>query len=135
MRKLLIILFLFPLLVNAQQSYTLSGKITDAETGEDLIGVSVIAPYLLKGVATNSYGFYSFSLPEGEYLIRFSYLGYTDIEQNISFTKNQVLNIELTPSITELNEVVVSAERDDKRIISPEMGVEKLNLKTIDSST
>jgi len=132
MRKLLIIIFLFPLLVNAQQSYTLSGNITDAETGEDLIGVSVIAPDILKGVASNSYGFYSFSLPEGEYLIRFSFVGYADIEQNISFGKNQVSNIELTPSITELDEVIVSADRDDKNIVSPEMGVEKLNLKTID---
>ena len=76
MKSLLIFLVLFPVLAVGQQNFTLSGKITDAETGEDLIGVSVLVAELAKGAATNSYGFYSLSLPEGTYTIRYSYIGY-----------------------------------------------------------
>jgi len=133
MKRLLIFFAVFPLLVFGQQNYTLSGKITDAETGEDLIGVSVLVVELVKGVSTNSYGFYSLSLPEGTYTIRYSYMGYENVEHVLNLNKNHVINIEITPSVVALNEVIVSAERDDKKITSAESGVEKLNLRDIES--
>ncbi|MDX2415706.1 MAG: TonB-dependent receptor [Bacteroidales bacterium] len=123
---------MFPLFVSAQQNNTLSGKITDAETGEDLIGVSIIAVDLTLGVASNAYGFYSLTLHAGEHLIRFSFVGYESIERIIDFSENSLLNIEIKPSITELDEVIVSAERDDNNIVAPELGIEKLNLKQIE---
>ena len=76
MKYILIILALIPVLSFSQQSYTLSGNITDAETGEDLIGVTIVAVELSQGAVTNTYGFYSLSLPEGTYTIRYSYIGY-----------------------------------------------------------
>lgn len=134
MRWLLYFLFCTSLLpVQAQQSYTLSGKVTDSLSGEDLIGVSVVVPELITGVATNSYGFYSLSLPAGTYRIEYRYLGYTNIEKEILFDRNQVLNIEISPSVTAIAEVIVSTERDDKNITSAESGVERLNLKEIEN--
>jgi hypothetical protein len=128
---MLLIIALSPL--QAQQTFTLSGKVTDAETGEDLIGVSVIIPELVTGVATNSYGFYSLSIPSGTYIVQYSYLGYASVEREIQFIRNQVVNIEISPSVTAIDEVIISTERDDKNITSAESGVEKLNLKEIDN--
>jgi len=133
MKSLLFFLMLFPLLSFSQPTYTLSGKITDAETGEDLIGVSVLAAELVKGSITNSYGFYSLSLPQGRYTIRYSYLGYGNVDRVVDFNKNQLLNIEISPSALALDEVVVSTERMDKNISSAEFGIEKLNLKDIET--
>ena len=110
----------------------MSGKITDAETGEDLTGVSVLVTELAKGTATNSYGFYSLSLPEGKYTIRYSYIGYSKAEHLLNLNKNHTLNIEISPSVMSLDEVIVSSERDDKNITSSEPGVEKLNMKDIE---
>ncbi len=132
LRSMILLFALFPLLVSAQQNNTLSGKITDAETGEDLIGVSIIAVDLTLGVASNAYGFYSLTLHTGEHLIRFSFVGYESIEHKIDFSENRVLNIEISPSVTQLDEVIVSAERDDNNIVAPELGIEKLNLKQIE---
>ncbi len=131
MRRLLFLLAIYPTLLWGQQNYTLSGSVTDAETGEDLIGVTVVAIDIGKGTISNNYGFYSLSLQEGKYTIQYSYLGYETISKDLNFNKKQTFNIELSPVSIELNEVVISAERRDKNITSAEMGVEKLNLKRI----
>ncbi|MDR3127634.1 MAG: carboxypeptidase-like regulatory domain-containing protein, partial [Tannerellaceae bacterium] len=57
--------------------FTVSGNVRDADNGEDLIGVSIAVVQMGNlGIATNPYGFYSISLPEGRYTLRFSYIGY-----------------------------------------------------------
>ncbi len=56
--------------LSAQNSYTLSGEITDAETGENLIGATVYVAETTLGGSSNSYGFYSLTVPEGEYFAR-----------------------------------------------------------------
>jgi hypothetical protein len=131
MKRSLILFALIPTLIFGQQKYSLSGKIKDAETGEDLIGVSVLVVELVKGVSTNSYGFYSLSLPEGKYTIRFSYIGFKNVERVINFTKDQILNIEIEPAIIALDEVIVSDENDYNKVTSTESGVEKISLKNI----
>ncbi|MBN1386909.1 MAG: TonB-dependent receptor [Bacteroidales bacterium] len=133
MKSCIFFLALLPIMSFGQQNYTISGKITDAETGEDLIGATVKIVEPVTGVATNSYGFYSISLPEGKYVIRYSYIGYEDVEREINFSKNYIVNIELTPAIVALDEIVVSSDRDDTKITSTELGVDKLNLKDIDN--
>ncbi len=133
MKNFLIFCALFPVIAFGQQNYTISGKITDAETGEDLIGATVRVVEPVTGVATNAYGFYSISLPEGKYILRYSYIGYDDIEREINLNEKHIINIELLPAVMALDEIVVSSERDDKKIISAELGVDKLNLKDIDN--
>ena len=133
MKSLLLFLALFPAMALGQQNYTISGKITDVETGEDLIGATAMVVEPVTGAATNSYGFYSISLPEGKYLVRYSYIGYEDVEREVSLSKNYIVNIELTPAIVSLDEIVVLSHRDDTKITSTELGVDKLNLKDIDN--
>ena len=67
--KKLFLLFLFfgTYLATAQEKFTLNGTLTETATGETLIGVNVIVPELQTGTMTNEYGFYSITLPEGEY--------------------------------------------------------------------
>jgi hypothetical protein len=59
------------------QKYTLSGYIRDAETGEELIGATISFKELpAAGAVTNAYGFYSITLPEGNYTALAQYIGY-----------------------------------------------------------
>ena len=78
MRSLLILslFFLIPLQTLSQESFTLNGYVNDAETGEALIGATVYVNELNSGTITNSYGFYSLTLSQGDYKIDFRYLGY-----------------------------------------------------------
>ena len=53
----------------SQDTYTISGYVTDKSSGENLIGVSIYTLPGYKGTASNNYGFYTLSIPEGEYEI------------------------------------------------------------------
>ena len=65
--KKTLLLILFPIIIFAQNEklYTLSGYISDLNNGESLIGVNIVVDSLNVGTTSNSYGFYSLTLPEG----------------------------------------------------------------------
>jgi len=128
----LIILLLLPAILFAQESYTVSGRVTEKETGEDLIGATVVLEPGLQGAVTNHYGFYSISATGGSYKIRFSYIGYEAIEKDITLNDNMRLDIELSETSINLEEVVISAVRTDRNISNAEMGVERLDMKQVD---
>lgn len=120
--------------VNAQTKYTISGTIKDSQTGETLIGATVSTAELPQtGVASNDYGFYSLSLPAGNYTLRISYIGYKTITTPITLQKNTVINQALTID-NELREVVISSSRGaSENITNPQMGVSKLDAQQINN--
>jgi len=65
--------------VFSQEKYTVSGYILDKETGESLIGVNVIWKEKLQGTTSNTYGFFSLTLPEGEVNLDFSYISCSNV--------------------------------------------------------
>jgi len=117
-----------------QKNTTISGTIKDNATGETLIGASVrIKELPQKGTSTNSYGFYSITIPKGDYTLIYTYIGYETTSKQVSLHKNQVIDIMLAPSNT-LKEVVIGSNRpNNDQVLSPEMGVEKLNMAQINS--
>ena len=127
-----ILLILTTLTSYAQKKFTISGTIKDAATGEALIGAAVrIQGVSSAGASTNSYGFYSLIVPEGEYTLSFTYIGYETQSPKISSHNNQVLNIGLNTK-SDLQEVVIRADKpNNDNVSSPQMGVEKLNMAQI----
>ena len=116
----------------AQASYTLSGTITDHSNGETLFGASVFLKGTTIGVVTNEYGFYSLTAPAGDYTLNIAYMGYTDINQEISFDTNQQLDFEISESSTALEEVIVTADEPERALLrKPEMSVLKMNIATV----
>ncbi|MDE0600158.1 MAG: TonB-dependent receptor, partial [Dokdonia donghaensis] len=122
---------LHPLL--SQEKYTLSGTITDVSSNETLIGVSILFPELNDGVVTNSYGFYSITLPEGTYKVQVSYLGYKDVIETIELNKDIRKNIALSTSLEQLDEIVIEEKVERVRIRKPQMSVNALTSETIKS--
>ena len=78
--------------------FTVSGTITDDSTGETLIGAGVFCGDM--GVVTNSYGFYSLTLPEGKVRLSVSYVGYAPRTLNLQLDKDLSLDVALTPDAT-----------------------------------
>jgi len=88
------------------------GTVTDSETGEELIGVNIIIPSLNIGVATDVNGtFVLDNVPAGEYRIEARFVGFTTVRRTITVTEGQesVLNIQMSISMSELDELVVTA--------------------------
>jgi hypothetical protein len=130
----LIVFLLTTLSVFSQKKYTISGSIKDGTTGEQLIGATVrIKELPQNGAASNSYGFYSITAPDGEYTLLFTYIGYETLERKISLHESQAINIDLS-SKSELNEVVIRANKpNNDNVASPQMGAEKLNMSQINN--
>ncbi len=79
------------------QSATLSGTVSDMESGETLIGASVLVGGQSMGTTTNEYGYYSLSLPTQDSLrIEISYVGFQTQFQTVFLTADKQLNIELS---------------------------------------
>lgn len=115
----------------AQKNYTLSGVVKSSATGETLIGASVKIVGLAQiGASTNSYGFYSLNLPEGNYKVEVSYVGYTTLAKDLAIKANAKQDFSLEES-NNLNEVVITNVRRNENVIKAQMGVEKLNVKDI----
>lgn len=131
-------LFFFLLFVNlnftfAQKNHVLNGIIKDQITGETLIGASVQVNGAVKlGTVTNAYGYYSLSVPDGVYEVVFSYVGYETTKLNLSIAKDLKQDVALS-STNQLTEVIVSSEKRNNNVENPLMGVQKLNVKEINS--
>ena len=127
----LICLLLFSISSSAQETFTLSGFVRDANTGETLIGANIYdRSDTGNGTNSNTYGFYSISLPKGSYVFTYSYLGYADQNFEIELDKDLQLNVELSEGL-ELVEVVVTAEEEDQNVQSTEMGTVELPVENI----
>lgn len=124
-----------PVALLAQQRFTISGTVRDASSGETLIGATVKLQSAdhKAGIATNAYGFYSLTAPEGTYDLLVSYSGYRSFTQKITLDKVLKVNIELTAA-ADLQEVVISAgDKKNENVKSPQMGLTKIDMKTLDN--
>ncbi|MCX6121200.1 MAG: TonB-dependent receptor [Ignavibacteriales bacterium] len=131
---LILLTCIYTLSVVSQNRYTLSGTIRSGETGEALISATLLVKELPGvGVTSNAYGFYSLTFPEGSYTIFVQYLGFKTRKDTLHFSHNRLMNYDLTPEPITLGEVVVSGERSNANVTSTEIGVNKLEVKEIES--
>ena len=133
MKQHLLALFLLTALTAfSNPKFTINGTITDATTGESLIGAAIRVSELRGvGVTTNGYGYFSLTLPSATYSINISYMGYKVFTTTIDLKSNTTLSVKLEPNTQQLDEIEVTAIRKNNNIISSEMGVEKLEMKEI----
>ena len=114
----LTILFLFGgLLLLAQQKFTISGYIKDADSGEELISASIFDTKSAKGTVSNTYGFFSITLPAGKVTLKGSYVGYQEFTQEIDLRKDIQIDLKLRSSsaIQEVEVIATKAEKIEER--------------------
>ncbi|MEL7833472.1 DUF5686 and carboxypeptidase-like regulatory domain-containing protein [Fodinibius sp. Rm-B-1B1-1] len=115
--SLLLLLLLISSSVYAQK--TINGTITDIKTGETLPSANILIENTYRGTITNSNGEFSLTIPDSllpaTLIVR--YIGYETKE--LSITRNSSFNqhIPLTPSVTEMQEIVVTDEDPGMRIM------------------
>lgn len=133
-RTFIVFLLLFQGLITfSQQKYTLSGTITDASSGEDLIGAAVSIQNHNFTAISNSYGFYSISIPEGDYTIYINQMGYAKQEISVKLHANQTINFRLDAINYQLEDIEVTGNKGDRNITALEMGNVKINPRQIEN--
>jgi len=95
------------------ETFTISGYIQDLDSGEKLITANVYDYLSEKGAVSNTYGFYSLTLPKDSVLLTISYIGYKDQNLSLYLDKDITLDIDL---VTELafEEIEVVAKKKDR---------------------
>ena len=136
MKKILfILLFLLPgftaLADEALPENVVRGRITDASTGEPLVGATVFARELRIGSAANASGYYSLSLPSGIHVLEVSFVGYQTRALRLEVRSQVSLDVALEPQDQVLSEVVVQDRRAGEHVERTEMGVVRLPSQTI----
>lgn len=118
---------------SAQTKYTISGIVKDAKTGEELIGATVrLKDSASIGAMTNTYGFYSLTIPAGKKILSVAYIGYNEYETELTNPVNQTVNVSLQPTSRELKEVEIKARKSDDNIRNSEVSAVKLDIKQLE---
>ncbi len=132
-RITLFLLFFFAFVIHtyAQEKVTLSGTIANKSNTETLIGATIYIPEAKVGITTNSYGFYTTTLPKGTYTIIISQTGFDNIEETITLTENTKRNFGMAESMKTIDEVVIQNTSTKSNIRKPEMSTNKLSIATI----
>jgi hypothetical protein len=87
---------------------TISGYIKDEDSGEPLIGATVLVKSHGAGTTTNAYGYYSLSLPKGTYETTYSYVGFTSQVKSIDLQTSILHEIKLKEFAPVLQEVIIT---------------------------
>ncbi len=110
-----------------KKKYTLSGYVTDYESGESLLGANLYLEKLKTGCATNEYGFYSLTIPEGYYNLLVSYIGYSSDSRDFYLYADTRLDIKMRMKDIVSDTVVVTSDREDFYAMSNELSALKIN--------
>lgn len=129
-----VLLLHFPNSAVSQEMLTFSGTISNAETGEVLIGASVLVRDLKGvGVSSNAYGFYSLMIPKGKHVLAIQFIGFRTKIDTVLLQRDMTINFKLSQEIIRVGEVIVTADRSNRNVTSTEMGSNNLEIREIQS--
>lgn len=111
---------------------TISGKVTDAGTGESLAGVNIVVKGKVIGTITNTSGQFSLSVTDAPpFTLVFSFVGYQSQELPITNANSTGIEVKLSEQTVLGQEIVVSASRVEESIMRSPVTVEKVDLLAI----
>ena len=127
--SLLLLILAGPTASAQQQRYTVSGYVKDKQNGESLVGISIGKSGTNLGTVSNQYGFYSLTLPAGEHELQFSYMGYASYKTTINLQKNITMDVSMEATSSQLNEVTVNGERQERTVNTLNTSINKLDIR------
>jgi len=127
----LLSLFVLVSLFTFGQKHTISGYISDKESGERLIFSNIYNTKTLQGTTANNYGFYSLSLPAGQATIAVSFTGYSPQTITLDLKKDTTINFQLNLNVDVLSEVTVVGTKS--RVEETQMSVVDVPIQKLQS--
>lgn len=112
------VLFVFMIPLYSMAQHVLQGEVVDSESGEPLVGANIVIKEINRGISTNPQGQFQFeNLGSAEYTLHITYVGYHDQKVNLKLTdKNEVVEIKMVPSSIEMEKVMITATRTERKI-------------------
>ena len=112
-------------------AHTVSGFVKDGESGENLIGATVYAPYFRIFTTTNRYGFFSLTVDADSVTLEISHIGYTPTVVHRMLEADIQLNVLLQPVVVRLDGIEVVARSGESPVEAVQMSEVKLPVAKI----
>jgi hypothetical protein len=113
------------------QKYVLHGTIKSERTGETIIGATIMVSGSSAATISNEYGFYSLTLPQGNYTLQVSAVGMVTRQVQLDMNKNIRLDLSMADDTKSLEVVTVTSSASARSLKSPQMGMERINLQEV----
>lgn len=127
------IILIFSTYSASSQNYTISGTVSDINSGETITGASItLVENPTVGVSSNAYGYYSLNIPSGITKIKVRFIGYEEKILDLNISENTKLNIILSPKNKSVKEVVISAKKQTNNVTSVQVSKIQVDLNEID---
>lgn len=114
-------------------SYGITGKVTDANSGEPLAGVNILIKGSGSGTITDAAGGFSISSAYSPFTLVFSMIGFKTYQQEIQSSVSTIA-VRLEEQVLQGQEVVIAASRIEESILKSPVSVEKMNLLDIQNT-
>ncbi|OQP57824.1 collagen-binding protein [Niastella vici] len=111
--------------------FTVNGYIKDESSGEVLINATITIQPSGIAVMTNSYGYYSVTLPAGKYTMLVTYSGFKASQKEIELKGNTTVDVSMATAGKDMQEVVITGEKKLRRTNTVGMGIQQLSASTI----
>ncbi len=109
---------------------TIAGHIKASNSGEPVVGASIVTEKATVGVVSDPFGYYAITIPKGPHELTVKSIGMKNTKRKIMIYSDGQLDIEMDEAVTSLKEVTVESERD-KNISGMQMGLDRLDIKTM----
>lgn len=119
-RSYTLILFLFLTQISFSQPVTIRGFITDRSNGERLLNANIYEEKMTRGTISNNFGFYSLTLPTGNYTLICSFIGYQSQKLELKLSSDTIIDFKLE-TLADLEEVTVVGQKIDSKLTSTQM--------------
>jgi outer membrane receptor for ferrienterochelin and colicin len=130
MRLFILLAFLLPLTLLAQQNHIVSGYITDAQSGERLYGANIYEQNAGTVTSSNRFGFFSISLPEGSVILKVSFVGYETQSRRINLNTDTITSFALK-SDNKLGEVLIKGNSTKQMFENNDLGHVKISARSL----
>ncbi len=111
----------------------ITGYVKDISNGEAISGATIYIDSPFISTHTDQFGYYSLSLPKGGHLLKVSSMGKKEVKLQLGLHEDGKLNIELSDFVENLKEIIVYNKEKSANVRSMQMGIVKLNIKSIKS--
>lgn len=115
---------------NGRSVARISGRIRDTESGQPVIGATMVVLETGKGSISDQYGKVEMSLVPGRYNVQFSFIGMNTYNCRLEVLSDGVFQVEMQPAVIALNEVQIVGNHY-RDINSTDVGVERLSMKSV----
>jgi hypothetical protein len=113
------------------KTVTISGFIRDAKTGETLTGAIVYPKEIPTiGITSNSYGYFSLTLPVGKYSLIVQFLGYKTKIISLDLKENTKISFDMEEESIALKEITITGEKNNNNVVQSEL-ISKIDVKEI----